>query len=473
MKLSNFFLAAVFGVFMKSAAQQNFTLYPMSSIPQSNMLNPSRIPDSKWHIGIPALNSTYLQYSNSGFSLNKIFGALELKNPDTSILNLNRVLDILSKKNFIAFRFEQSWLQGGFRFQNHYFHFSAIEKANIRVSLPKDLFRFVIDGNGGPNLGETFSFGPKADAIHYREYALGYSYQLPKNLRIGGRIKLLKGYNILEVKKSTLDITTSSEDFSYLMKANIKINAASTYADFLNSDSTTPDFKPSNLMKSSNRGFGLDLGASWNFSDKLQFSASIIDLGFIHWNQNVANIVSSNPNASFNFNGIHVKSSDTNDFNQYFEQLGDTLSKVFNLENTHQKFNSALSTEFFIGANYSITKRLNTGALFYGDFYNKRFYPGLTLNCQYRLGRAFSFNVTNTLYNRSWLNLGLGASVNIGPWQMYSVMDNVLFPFAISSLKTFSWRFGTNLTFGRERSKPKKVKGDKGGEGIQTDPGTL
>lgn len=454
-------------------AQKNFTLYPMQSIPQSNMLNPASVPDCKWHIGIPALNSTYLQYSNGGFNLNKFFGAVEPINADSTVLNLNKMLDILSKKNYISVKFEQSWLQGGFKFLNHYFHFSMIEKAGIQVSLPKDLFRFVIDGNGGSNLGETFSFGPKANAIHYREYAIGYSYKLPMNLRIGGRIKYLKGYNVLDTRSSTLDITTNPNDFSYNLQANVRINAASTYADFFTSDSNRANLGPKNFFNSRNNGMGLDLGVTWQFNEKLTLSASLLDLGYIHWNQNVSNIVSKNPNASFHFNGIHTSSSDTNDLNQYIQNLGDTLEKVFGLENRHEQFNTALSTEFFLGAQYMLTKRIRTGALFYGDFYNKRFYPGLTLNMQYKLARSLSFNFTNTMYNRSFFNIGLGCSLNVGPWQVYSVMDNLLAPIALSSLKTFSWRFGSNLTFGRERvNKKKPHKGDNG-EGISTDPGTI
>jgi hypothetical protein len=52
-------------------------------------------------------------------------------------------------------------------------------------------------------------------------------------------------------------------------------------------------------------------------------------------------------------------------------------------------------------------------------------------------------------------------------------MDNVLFPFAISSLKTFSWRFGSNLTFGRERLKPKKSKPDGAEKPADIDPNSI
>ncbi|MCC7299108.1 MAG: hypothetical protein IT244_12305 [Bacteroidia bacterium] len=472
--MKNFKLFIALGLWnLGVSAQQNFTLYPMSSIPQANMMNVANVPDCKWHIGIPALNSTYLQYSNGGFNLNKFFTAVEYKNSDTTVLNLNKLLDILAKKNYISMRVEQSWLQGGLKFGNHYFHGNVTEKLGLRVSLPKDLFRFIIDGNGGPNLGETFSFAFKTDATHYREYGIGYSYELPGKLQVGGRLKILKGYNIIETKDLRLDITTRPSDYAYLLKANVLVNASSVAGQIIPTDSNATDFSPQ-FFKSKNNGFGLDLGAAWQFNDKIRFSASLIDLGYIKWTQNTTNLFSKNPNAGFTYDGIHIKSSDTGDYEQYVGKLIDTLLTTFGIDTAHRSFNSALSTEFFLNASYQINKKAAVGALFYGDFYNKRFYPGLTLNFQYKVGKALSLNVTNTMYNRSWFNVGLGTSINVGPWQVYSVMDNVLFPFAISSLKTFSWRFGSNLTFGRERSKPKKQKNsDGGGLEAPTDPGTI
>lgn len=473
MKRCNLFIAALL-LASVAQAQQNFTLYPMRSIPQSHLLNPAHIPDSKWHIGIPALNSTYFQYSNGGFNLNKFFSAVEPSGTDTTVLNLNKLLDIMAKKNYIAFKVEQSWLQGGFKYGNHYFHGSIIEKANVRISLPKDLFRFVIDGNGGSNLGQTFGLAPKAEAIHYREFALGYTYSLPGAIQVGGRVKLLKGFNVLQTKQMVADITTDPNDYAYNIKANIEINSASSFRQLLPTQgSDTIDFGDPNFFRSNNRGLGLDLGASWKIKDKLTVNASIIDMGFITWNQNTVSYVSSNPNAVFRYEGIKITSSDTQAFESYFQKLGDTLLQVFAIDTVRRTFRTALSTEFFIGGLYQINARSSAGALFYGDFYNKRFYPGLSLNYQYKVGRALSLNLTNTMYNRSWLNVGLGVSVNAGPWQVYSVMDNVLFPFAISSLRTFSWRFGSNLTFGRERLRPKKNKNSGEEKPADIDPNSI
>lgn len=468
----------VFAIAKIGNAQQNFTLYSMPSIPQSNLLNPAQMPDCKWHVGIPALNSFYFQYANSGFNLNNIFNAMDRVNNDTSVLNLNKVLDIMDKKNYISFRVQQSWLSGGFKLlKKHYFHISVQEKINVGFSIPKDLFRFAIDGNGGANLGQTFDFDFKVSAVHYREYAIGYAYNLMDKLTVGGRLKYLQGLNIAETKSAVVSLTTNPQDFSYDVRSKIELNTASSLGS-LNVTDSNNNFKPDarNFFRTKNKGMGLDLGAQYQFSDRISFSASLLDLGFITWKQNTWNVFSENPNAVYHFDGIHFNSGDTSvsDPGQLATNTVDTLKKVFHLKTGSYQFTRSLSTEFFLGANYTISKRLKTGALFYGDFFNRRFYPGLTLNLNYKLGKALSFNFTNTIYNRSWINPGLGVSVNAGAFQMYSVMDNFLFPVMISSLRTFSWRFGSNIAIGRKRLNPKKSKAqDTGGDPAGTDPSRL
>jgi hypothetical protein len=455
MKKFNSLLATFLLVFVANG-QQNFTLYPMVSIPQSNYMNPATLPDAKWHFGFPGLNSTYLQYSNGGFSLNKIFSAMEPSGKDSFKLNVNKLLDIMSEKNYIALKVENTWLHAGFKFGNHYFNFNATEKAHLRVSLPKDLFRFLIDGNGGANLGETFKFNFKAGGIHYREYGLGYNYSLDKKFNIGGRVKFLQGFNTIDTRKAQLDITTNKEDYSLLLKADLEVNTASAWGTIV--DTAEGNFEPGSFAKTGNRGLGLDLGMSFQLNDRVSFSASVIDLGFINWQENAVSIKSSDPNATFKFDGIHISSADTQEFDQYIEEIIDSVLHTFRVDTVQGSFRTALSTEFFLYGSYVLNDHFKAGALFYGDFYNKRFYPGLTLNILWKAGRALSINLTNTMYNRSWLNVGLGVSANAGPVQVYSVMDNVLAPFAISSLKTLSWRFGTNFTFGREKMKaPKPV----------------
>ena len=48
--------------------QQEFTSYYMDALPQTGYANPAKTFNGKFFIGLPALSSTYLMYSNSSFA---------------------------------------------------------------------------------------------------------------------------------------------------------------------------------------------------------------------------------------------------------------------------------------------------------------------------------------------------------------------------------------------------------------------
>jgi hypothetical protein len=171
-------------------------------------------------------------------------------------------------------------------------------------------------------------------------------------------------------------------------------------------------------------------------------------------------MASRNPNAIFTFDGVHVSSADTSsDFEQYFRNLGDSLLSTFRLDTMRgNAFTTALDGQFFLGGQYQLSEKAKVNALVYGDFYNRRFYPGLTLGLYWKPFRFADVYITNTMYNRVWFNPGLGFSTRIGPVQGYFTSDNLFAPLLLSSSRGFSFRFGMNLVFGQPDKKEKKEK---------------
>jgi hypothetical protein len=150
-------LALLLSVFSGLSAQQNFSLYHTESLPQRMSLNPALVPDAKWFIGLPGFNSLGMQVANTGFNINEIFSSIDVGNGDT-LLNLNKLLNVLSNQNYISLKLDQTWINFGFQAKKHFFSANLTDKVGFKMGYPKDLFRFIIDGNGGPNLGETFDF---------------------------------------------------------------------------------------------------------------------------------------------------------------------------------------------------------------------------------------------------------------------------------------------------------------------------
>lgn len=460
--------AVLLSVYSVISAQQNFSLYHTESQPQRTTLNPALLPDAKWFIGLPGFNSMGIQATNTGFNIDELSRSIDIGNGDT-LLNLNKLLNVLSNQNYVSLKLDQTWVNFGFRAKKHFFSANITDKAGFKSGYPKDLFRFIIDGNGGPNLGETFDFRFSADLYHYRELGVGYAYQLSDKLTLGTKIKYLQGISRAELKEASIKVRTRPEDYAFEVSSNVELNMASSLGQIITADGSDLELDPRGFYKGiKNTGWGIDLGAEYAVMDKLKLSASLIDLGYINWKQNTTSIVTANPNATFVYEGFPISSADSSvDADGYFSRLADSMVGLFGLDTVRQSFRSTLSTEILLGASYQLRKNLKVNALFYGDLYNKRVYGGLTLGLYWRPFKVFSMNINNTFYGRAWLNPGVSMVFNAGAIQTYFSAENFLAPVLPTMARGAAVRMGVNFTFGRAKSRGESMTNtpDKGGSG--------
>ncbi len=137
--------------------------------------------------------------------------------------------------------------------------------------------------------------------------------------------------------------------------------------------------------------------------------------------------------------------------------MADTLLDIFALDTTNTSFTTGLLGEFYLGGNFRINDRHNAGVLFYGSFYNKQFYPALTLSWNSKLGRILALSASYTAMRGSYTNIGLGMGLNLGPEQFYFVSDNLIGA-ATGNVKNLSMRFGWNHTVGRKKYEEQQRK---------------
>lgn len=444
------FLLAIVAFALGAKAQSNMTLYNMEPIPQRLAVNPALAPDCKWYLGMPLLSSTDFSFGSSALRISDINNALEPNARGNYTVNLKTLGQSLDKGTFVNIGLNQEWLNFGFRVRKSMFTFGITEKIKTRVDFPTDLFKVAFEGNGGSNLAYDFNFNFGFDVLHTREFALGYNRSLlNEKLRVGGRLKYVRGLNVVSTAKNDLIFTTDANTFAYTVKADIEVNASTPALD-----STLGVDDPTAVILGSprNSGFGIDLGASYDLTDKITLSASIVDLGRIYWKEYTTNVKSRNPGASFTYRGIDINDyiGDSVQGGAGFEALADTILDVFALDTSNHSFSTGLLGEFYIGGNYRITDRHNAGALLYGSFYNKSFYPALTLSWNSEFGRILALSGSYTISRGNYANIGLGFGLNLGPEQFYFVGDNLI-GVAAGNLKTVNLRFGWNHTVGRKK----------------------
>ena len=103
-------------------------------------------------------------------------------------------------------------------------------------------------------------------------------------------------------------------------------------------------------------GLGLDLGAVYKLTDKINLSASITDLGYIKWKNEVTNL---RANSTFKFSGFNITDvvNGTKTFDELKNDMIDSLKNSFTVDQDHRGFTTFLPVGVSLGGSYNLTKR--------------------------------------------------------------------------------------------------------------------
>lgn len=448
------------------------TSYFLSNLPQRYRLNPAYQPEYNAFVGLPALSGIGINYLNGSFAAEDFL----VKRDDSVYMNVDKLYKQLRKHNFMMLNEELSVLSVGFRVKSWYATLDITQKADILFRFNKDIFTFLKYGNSDyPNM-DFGKLGLNANA--YLEAALGLSKKVNDKLTVGLRLKYLVGVANLHMTDSELGIKTR-DDGTILMhsRQNIKLTAP---VHILNDETGQPfamdepmnwddiDFNTdgigvSDILNTKNLGFAIDLGGEYQFSDRINFFASITDLGFIRW-KNEEYTYNLQQDSEFEWKGADISgaiSGNDNSMNDAFEDMVDSLKNDFRVHNVEAKYTTMLNTKIFLGTTYELNKMFNVGGVLRASFIDGMFFPALTASANARFIRNVSASVAYTMTRRSGANLGIGLTAKLGPLQLYLQTDNIL---AVNYTKTkaVNARFGINLLFGH-KDKRNKVKENQGG----------
>lgn len=438
--------------------QQDMSLYQFRELNQSSYLNPAFSGDHKVSVGLPGISSFYFAYNNNAFSASDIFASdldvslrniinSEINSSDftSSLRNPAEITSSLADMNYLMTNLQLDLFHLQINKGRHSFGFNVTEKVNGMIIFPKSLFELIQNGNGGANLGKTISInGLGPDFNHYREFGLSYSQNVNGKLNIGGRLKILSGMENVSFSKSNLGWITDELDYSWDIKGS--------YA--LNTSGVTGGMTFENLLKGrGNRGFGVDLGATYNLTDKINLSASVSDLGFINWSNN--NMIYSTDDFNFNYDGIDLSElNDTTEIdflvNEIYESAIDSLNGQVD---STTAYTTRLHPRIMLGGNYQVNEKLNVGLLMHGQFFGPVTKYGASVSANYKLLKSLSAIASYTVTDKSYNNIGLGVMFDKNPVQIYAVTDNIL-GLKFNNAQNVHARVGINLTFGNRNPKP-------------------
>ncbi|MFT5600619.1 MAG: hypothetical protein ACI9N1_000855 [Flavobacteriales bacterium] len=429
-------------------AQKDFLLYGLDNVAQSQYVNPAFGTNSKAYFSFPLLNQS-VGLSHSGFQFNHLVH--QRAEDDSLVLKPDIAISKMTSINYLTSDIQNELFSMGFSVKKTFFSLSVVNKLQTRFMYPKDLFTIAFEGNGKSLLGKRASFdGMGVDALSYLEIGVGFNREINDKLKIGGRLKYLNGMANIHTRKSDLGVFTDETTFDLTVDGSFEINS-SNIEQFTGTNGViqTSDF----IGK--NKGVGIDLGAVYKLTDKIELSASVVDLGVISWKSNVKSYETNN--FEFRFEGVDMEQflSDSSDVLQTFV---DSLETSFTVSENEEAYRTGLYTRVYIGGKYSLTEKVSVGGVWYNEFINSRYRAAITASGDVQLTNWLRAAVNYTYYSRDYKNVGMGFVINGGPVQFYLMTDNVIGFVAPYATKNWHFRTGINFLIGRD----KKIRDDAG-----------
>lgn len=398
-----------------AAAQTINSAYFTEDYKFRHMLNPA-FGNEQNYVSIPALgNISVNTHGNFGYQdvimSNPMYPSLSSKKMTTFMNPYISAEDALSGfstgNNRITGDVSLTILSAGFKAFGGYNTIEINSRTTTGVSLPYELFEFAKNtGNHSYNIGDI-----NAHAQSFAEIAFGHSRQINDKLRLGAKLKVLVGLGRADVKMRNMKADLTAEDkwtitgeatadvsmkgFSYVSEEKkYNIEGSGTYERVNNVD----------LDGVGVGGFGMaiDLGGVYEINEDWTVSASVLDLGFISWTNDM---LAENRSKSFVFNGFHdvsVTSDRGEEIDTKVDRYGDQLADFANLTDMGDKG----------GRSTGIGATINVGAEYTLPVYRKVSFGAL---CTSRINGAYSWTEGRLSANYAplnWLDGGVSFAVN-------------------------------------------------------------
>lgn len=380
-----------------------------------HMLNPA-FGNEQNYVSIPALgNISVNTHGNFGYQdvimSNPMYPSLSSKKMTTFMNPYISAEDALSGfstgNNRITGDVSLTILSAGFKAFGGYNTIEINSRTTTGVSLPYELFEFAKNtGNHSYDIGDI-----NAHAQSFAEIAFGHSRQINDKLRLGAKLKVLVGLGRADVKMRNMKADLTAEDkwtitgeatadvsmkgFSYVSEEKeYNIEGSGTYERVNDVD----------LDGVGVGGFGMaiDLGGVYEINEDWTVSASVLDLGFISWTNDM---LAENRSKSFVFNGFHdvsVTSDRGEEIDTKVDRYGDQLADFANLTDMGDKG----------GRSTGIGATINVGVEYTLPVYRKVSFGAL---CTSRINGAYSWTEGRLSANYAplnWLDGGVSFAVN-------------------------------------------------------------
>lgn len=441
-------------------AQSNLVFYHTKNQIQSSYLNPANLSfQEKFTFSIFPIAGTSIGINNADIIQEVYHSLKEGTDPDEDLKN---AFNSIIQGDLFYERIENILLNFGYNSDIGSFSFHIKENAQLLSNFKGEFSEFLMS----PTLQSVVINEPQSfpvEALHYREYSLGYAKEIIRNkLSVGLRAKLYYGKSSLF---SEVEGKVIRENTNYYLQTSGAMRLSAPVDDVLKDGlllklNLSKDFTVGNyLMNSKNPGIGFDLGFNYKITPDLVFSASVIDLGKIKWKNSQNTMLFDSKyqfskrsvTESINEDGLPILMKNYEDIS-----LSDSISKLFEIKIDNSIYSKAMPATFYAGLNYRIMPKLTIGVV---DRYIKSTrlnHNSFSITANYDVSKKLSVSTGYSIIGNLYNNIPLAFLYTWNSGQSYIGTDNfvsILYP---SGSEFAGITFGTCFFLFRNTKKYKK-----------------
>jgi hypothetical protein len=442
-------------------SQNKQVLYNFTAVPQSLMTNPGADVSYKFYFGVPLLSGVSFGAGSTSFSA---YDLLANNGVDFNT-KIRDIVSRASRNDIIAVDEQVELFSGGFRLEDMsgnmgYFSFGMYQEFDFLLYMPKDIAILALEGNRD-YLGKSFNLGDislKTEVLSVLH--VGFHKKVNDKLILGGRAKIYS--SILNATStdnsgyiSTIPGTTTFYEQTILSDLQLNTSGISEYiAEGYQGDPSRDIVKK--VLLGGNLGLGFDVGLTYYPKKNIQFTASILDVGFIKHSKDVETFTYK---GLYEYEGVNPNFNNPGAPDDTFQQFSDAipLDTIYDGYTTWRPIKINSSYQYSFNDSRGDAECYCSGAL--PEFKNavgaQLFVmttpraPIIALTGYFRRNVLdnLQMKATYTVDSYSYKNIGLGISSTFGKFNIYAMADNLLEYADLSKANALSFQFGFNFIF--------------------------
>ena len=420
------------------------------------MLNPGAETNFRSHYGIPMLSNFSFDLGITGFTLNDLFS----NDSRAFKTRFEAVLNKINSTDYVSFNTQVEVLNVGFRLDKKtYLSFGFYEELDFISYMPKDFIELFYYGNQ-PFLNRSFSLSQvsiKGDFLGVLH--AGISKKINEKLNVGARVKIYSSSINIESLNNSGTYTSSTSNENIIRQSLNNLNGQIRTSGIVDSDDEFIDSPGEYFSKTflgSNMGLGLDFGLTYHFTSQLEFTASLLDIGFIRHSKNTKNF---NIDGNYVLDGLNFE-YDASSLSNYWQQVEQDFRDKVITEETQEGYTSWRPMKINAALKYSFGEK--RGKSCYSKTHKQYYYNAIGFqihNIMRPIKPQFSFTsfyeaslskkihtkFTHTINDYSSIIFGAATSLQLGKLSVFGGLDNLLGVADVSSGNSVAFNFGFNI----------------------------